>query len=360
METKELVELLNDDLETEFQSIVQYVRHVATISGAEFTSTVDELKVHLGQELQHATALAEQVSFLGGEPSTPGCPTSPPPPTPGAHWKPTSRLETRQLERYRERVQQATELGLADVAEALRPLLTQTQEHVRATSPPRWAGSSAPQAPVRARTSRHRSSSRNAMHRRDDGVARGHDVVGLDGRRRPGQAVEPVLEVLTPALDEPVGVEEQRRTDRERDGGAVGVRSRSRTRAGDRRPGRGTGARRVEQERWQVARRGQLEGVGSVSRSPTGRDDLVAALQVVEEVVESSYDGRGIGILARERAGGVPHLGHRATGEDTVTADVADADEHPAIADRERVVPVAADVVLALRPRCTDRRSGTR
>ena len=40
-------------------------------------------------------------------------------------------LETRQLERYRERVQQATDLGLADVAEALRPLLTQTQEHVR-------------------------------------------------------------------------------------------------------------------------------------------------------------------------------------------------------------------------------------
>jgi hypothetical protein len=62
METKELIELLNDDLETEFQSIVQYVRHVATISGAEFTSTVAELKVHLGQELQHATTLAEQVS----------------------------------------------------------------------------------------------------------------------------------------------------------------------------------------------------------------------------------------------------------------------------------------------------------
>jgi bacterioferritin len=40
-------------------------------------------------------------------------------------------LETRQLDRYRERVQQANDLGLADVAEALRPLLTQTQEHVR-------------------------------------------------------------------------------------------------------------------------------------------------------------------------------------------------------------------------------------
>ena len=59
------------------------------------------------------------------------CPTSPPPPTRGKRWRPTFALETRQLERYRERVQQATDLGLADVAEALRPLLTQTQEHVR-------------------------------------------------------------------------------------------------------------------------------------------------------------------------------------------------------------------------------------
>jgi bacterioferritin len=41
------------------------------------------------------------------------------------------RLETNQLERYRLRFTQANELNLADVAEALRPLLQQTQEHVR-------------------------------------------------------------------------------------------------------------------------------------------------------------------------------------------------------------------------------------
>jgi bacterioferritin len=40
-------------------------------------------------------------------------------------------LETEQLERYRCRVVEATDLGLPDVAEALRPLLTETQEHVR-------------------------------------------------------------------------------------------------------------------------------------------------------------------------------------------------------------------------------------
>ena len=39
-------------------------------------------------------------------------------------------LEERQLARYRDRVSEAAELGLPDVAEALRPLLTQTQDHV--------------------------------------------------------------------------------------------------------------------------------------------------------------------------------------------------------------------------------------
>jgi bacterioferritin len=130
MDNDDLIKLLNQDLEMEFQSIVQYVQHVATISGAEYASTVDELKIHLTQELAHATALAEQISFLGGEPSTH---------VPDITTAPDSRraleadlaLETQQLEHYRERVQQANEVGLADVAEALRPLLTETQEHVR-------------------------------------------------------------------------------------------------------------------------------------------------------------------------------------------------------------------------------------
>jgi len=40
-------------------------------------------------------------------------------------------LERSQLQRYRTRTEQAVDLGLPDVAEALRPLLEQTQEHVR-------------------------------------------------------------------------------------------------------------------------------------------------------------------------------------------------------------------------------------
>lgn len=130
METNDLITLLNGDLETEFQSIVQFVRHIATISGAEYLSTVDELRTHLAQELTHATTLAEQVSFLGGEPSTRVPEVSTGTDTQAA-LEADLALETSQLEHYRERVQQANDLGLADVAEALRPLLTQTQEHVR-------------------------------------------------------------------------------------------------------------------------------------------------------------------------------------------------------------------------------------
>jgi bacterioferritin len=126
----QLVRELNDDLQLEFQSIVQYVNHVATITGAEFTSTVDELKVHLAQELNHATVLAEQVAFLGAIPASEVPAVEVVSDARGA-LQADLELETRQLQRYRERVEQATGLGLPDVAEALRPLLTETQEHVR-------------------------------------------------------------------------------------------------------------------------------------------------------------------------------------------------------------------------------------
>ena len=127
---EQLVANLNEDLRLEFQSIVQYVQHVATITGPEYTSTVDELKLHLTQELSHASVLSEQVNFLGGTPAT-DVPDVPATSDSQSALTADLSLETEQLERYRTRVQEATDLGLIDVAEALRPLLTQTQEHVR-------------------------------------------------------------------------------------------------------------------------------------------------------------------------------------------------------------------------------------
>jgi bacterioferritin len=130
MDTESFVALLNEDLQTEYQSIVQYINHIATITGAEFLSIIGELKVHLGQELIHAQTLADQVSFLGGMPATTVTAVETARDSRAA-LAADLRLESSQLDRYRERFTQANELGLADVAEALRPLLEQTQEHVR-------------------------------------------------------------------------------------------------------------------------------------------------------------------------------------------------------------------------------------
>ena len=130
MDQQQFLALMNEDLETEYRSIVQYIQHVSTAKGLEVQSVLQELRAHVNQELQHAMTLAEQIDFLGGVPSVrmPAVPTE----------TDTMRalhldleLEEKQLERYRERIDQAIELSLRDVAEALRPLLSQTQEHVR-------------------------------------------------------------------------------------------------------------------------------------------------------------------------------------------------------------------------------------
>ncbi len=129
MDKSEFIERLNDDLGTEFQSIVQYVQHTASIKGAEYTAIVEEMGKHLGQELEHAKILAHQVDFLGGTPTV-EVPAVPDCPDGASALKADLDLEERQLQRYRDRVSEANELGLPDVAEALRPLLSQTQDHV--------------------------------------------------------------------------------------------------------------------------------------------------------------------------------------------------------------------------------------
>ena len=130
MDREGFVELLNADLQTEYQSIVQYVQHTAVVKGAEYLSAIEELRTHLSQELRHAMVLAEQVDFLGGTPNV----NVPPVATASGSREALEldlELESRQLDRYRERVEQAAQLGVADVAEARRPLRQQTQDHVR-------------------------------------------------------------------------------------------------------------------------------------------------------------------------------------------------------------------------------------
>ena len=129
MDKQRFLKLLNEDLSSEYQSIVQYVQHTATVKGAQYHSIVEELTTHLSQELQHALTLAQQIDFLGGTPTV-AVPDVPDVADGAAALRADLELEQRQLDRYRQRVADAGELGLPDVAEALKPLLTQTQDHV--------------------------------------------------------------------------------------------------------------------------------------------------------------------------------------------------------------------------------------
>ena len=130
MDKPALIDELNQDLRSEYRSIVQYVQHIASLKGAEYLSTIDELRQHVNQELHHALILAEQVDFLGGVPAT-DVPAVRSEEDPRRAHEMDLGLEQEQLQRYRDRTAQANDLGLPDVADALRPLLEQTQEHVR-------------------------------------------------------------------------------------------------------------------------------------------------------------------------------------------------------------------------------------
>lgn len=125
----DFVERLNEDLATEYQSIVQYVTHIATMRGPEYQALADELAQHVAQELDHALILARQINFLGGQPAT-HVPTVDESSDTKAALEADLELERRQLDRYRTRVSEAEDLGLPDVAEVLSPVLEQTQDHV--------------------------------------------------------------------------------------------------------------------------------------------------------------------------------------------------------------------------------------
>ncbi|HEX3662536.1 MAG TPA: ferritin-like domain-containing protein [Acidobacteriaceae bacterium] len=125
---KELIDALNEDLAREYQAIIAYTVYSNVLKGAQWMSIAGELKKHAGEELQHALILADQIDYLGGMPTA----------TPKAvklSEKAEEMLrfdldnETVTIKNYRQRVRQAEALGHYALAEQLRQIVTQEQEH---------------------------------------------------------------------------------------------------------------------------------------------------------------------------------------------------------------------------------------
>tara|TARA_Y100000310_G_C20690913_1_gene822131 strand:- start:3556 stop:3975 length:420 start_codon:yes stop_codon:yes gene_type:complete len=125
---KELIDLLNKDLEKEYAAAIQYINHAATMSGAAYGDIIKELKIHVTEEVAHATILADQIDFLGGKPSVDVSQIK-------VSEKNEEMLqqdldgEEDAIKRYKERIVQAEALQEFALAQQLRNILAQEQEH---------------------------------------------------------------------------------------------------------------------------------------------------------------------------------------------------------------------------------------
>jgi bacterioferritin len=125
---KQLIALLNEDLEREYQAIIAYVVYSQVLKGAEYMNIASELEVHAGEELQHAITIANQIDYLGGMPAVT-------PKVVKTSEKPTDMLkfdlnnENDTIRNYRERIRQCEELGEYGIAEQIRQILVQEQDH---------------------------------------------------------------------------------------------------------------------------------------------------------------------------------------------------------------------------------------
>ncbi|MEO8505704.1 MAG: ferritin-like domain-containing protein [Acidobacteriota bacterium] len=126
---EELIELLNEDLAREYQAIIAYVVYSQVLKGAAYMAIARELEVHAGEELQHAIEIAKQVDYLGGTPVVTAK-------TVKLSKKPEALLrfdlenESETIKNYRTRVLQAEALGEYAMAENIREILMQEQEHL--------------------------------------------------------------------------------------------------------------------------------------------------------------------------------------------------------------------------------------
>jgi bacterioferritin len=123
-----LAELLNEDLSREYQAIVAYVVYSQVLKGAEYMNIADQLEAHAHDELKHALFISRQIDYLVKMPSVTPKPVR-------TSDKPKDMLwfdlanENETIRQYRDRVRQCEALGEFAMAEQIRQILINEQDH---------------------------------------------------------------------------------------------------------------------------------------------------------------------------------------------------------------------------------------
>ena len=123
-----LADLLNEDLSREYQAIISYVVYSQVLKGAEYMSIADQLEIHAQQELKHALIISRQIDYLGKMPTV-----TPKPVRTSEKAKDMLRFdlenENETIRNYRDRVRQCEALGEFALAEQIRQILVEEQDH---------------------------------------------------------------------------------------------------------------------------------------------------------------------------------------------------------------------------------------
>jgi bacterioferritin len=123
-----LAELLNEDLAREYQAIIAYVVYSQVLSGAQYMNIAAQLEIHAKQELDHALILSRQIDYLGKMPVV-----TPKPVRTSKDPKEMLRYdldnENETIRNYRDRIRQCEMLGEYALAEQIRQILMQEQDH---------------------------------------------------------------------------------------------------------------------------------------------------------------------------------------------------------------------------------------
>src|SRR5689334_21871466 len=123
-----LAALLNEDLSREYQAVIAYVVYSQVLKGAQYMNIAGELEKHAREELEHALIIAKQIDYLGGTPTViPDLVKTSDKAEEMLRFDLDNENET--IRNYRERVRQAEALGEYALAEHIRAILVNEQEH---------------------------------------------------------------------------------------------------------------------------------------------------------------------------------------------------------------------------------------
>jgi bacterioferritin len=125
---EQLIAKLNEDLSREYQAIIAYVVYSQVLKGAEYMSIAKELERHAGEELDHALKISRHIDYLGGMPTVAAKAVKQ---SDDAREILRADLdnENETVWNYRERVRECEALGEYAIAEDIREILRQEQEH---------------------------------------------------------------------------------------------------------------------------------------------------------------------------------------------------------------------------------------